>query len=107
MKSVMTAGLDFGKQLTDQNPEMAEIMGPDGVQVRFYLLNFFNKYFWQTKVLFCGPLIPLFWGQPYLHFGGDIGVIHDLKLTCGATPADFLMTSCLLAQFPTHHRQRR
>ena len=35
MKSVMTAGMKFGKQLTDQNPEMAEMMGFDGSQVQF------------------------------------------------------------------------
>ena len=35
MKSVMTAGMEFGKQLTEQNPEMAEVMGFDGSQVQF------------------------------------------------------------------------
>ena len=35
MKSVMTAGMEFGKQLTEQNPEMAEVMGFDGSQVKF------------------------------------------------------------------------
>ena len=34
MKSVMTAGMQFGKQLTDQNPEMAEVMGFDESQVQ-------------------------------------------------------------------------
>ena len=35
MKSVMTAGMEFGKQVTEQNPEMAEVMGFDGSQVQF------------------------------------------------------------------------
>ena len=34
MKSMMSAGLEFGKQISEKNPELAQMMGMDGIQVR-------------------------------------------------------------------------
>ena len=64
------------------------------------LFFFFLKSFWQTHVLFWGPLVPLFWisgdvssgfqsqiGLPYLHCRGERNV-HSARSTSGATLAN-------------------